>query len=142
MRPRSPRGQADFRREVQAIIQDPFEVFNPFYRGDQVLETVVKNFGLAQGKQVQGQSICKALSSLGLDPDAVLGRFPHQLSGGQCQGIMIARAILPNPKVIVADESVSMVDVSFQALILDNMLHLKRDQGIAFVYSTHDLSTA
>ncbi len=55
---------------------------------------------------------------------------------------MIARAILPNPKVIVADESVSMVDVSFQALILDNMLHLKRDQGIAFVYSTHDLSTA
>lgn len=127
---------------MQAIVQDPFEIFNPFYRGDQVLETVVKNFGLAQGKQVQGQIICKALSSLGLDPAAVLGRFPHQLSGGQCQEIMIARAILPNPKVIVADESVSMVDVSFQALILDNMLHLKRDQGIAFVYSTHDLSTA
>jgi len=127
---------------VQAIVQDPFEIFNPFYRGDQVLETVVKNFGLAQGKQVQGQIICKALSSLGLDPDAVLGRFPHQLSGGRCQQIMIAPAILPNPKVIVADESVSMVDVSFQALILDNMLHLKRDPGIAFVYSTHDLSTA
>lgn len=124
---------------MQTIVQDPFEVFNPFYRGDQVLETVVKNFGPAQGKQVQGQIICKALC---LDPDAVLGRFPHQLSGGQCQGIMIAHAILPNPKVIVADESVSMVDVSFQALILDNMLHLKRDQGIAFVYSTHDLSTA
>jgi len=124
---------------VQAIVQDPFEVFNPFYRGDQVLETVVKNFGLAQGKQVQGQIICKVLS---LDPDAVLGRFPHQLSGGRRQQIMIARAILPNPKVIVADESVSMVNVSFQALILDNMLHLKRDPGIAFVYSTHDLSTA
>jgi len=138
----SASGGTEFRREVQAIFQDPFEVFNPFYRIDHVLETVVKNFRLAKGKQDSDRLIRETLSSLGLQPDAVLGRFPHQLSGGQRQRIMIARAILPNPKVIIADEPVSMVDASLRALILDNMLHLKRDLGISFLYITHDLSTA
>jgi len=135
-------GWANFRREVQAIFQDPFEVFNPFYRVDHVLETVIKNFRLAHGHQERDRLIREALSSLGLEPDAVLGRFPHQLSGGQRQRIMIARAILPGPKVIIADEPVSMVDASLRALILENMLHLKRERGISFLYITHDLSTA
>lgn len=138
----SARSWSDFRREVQAIFQDPFEVFNPFYRIDHVLEMVVKNFQLAHGRQESDRLIRETLSSLGLEPDAVLGRFPHQLSGGQRQRIMIARAILPGPKVIVADEPVSMVDASLRALILENMLRLKRDLGISFLYITHDLSTA
>lgn len=131
-----------FRREVQAIFQDPFEVFNPFYRIDHVLETVVKKFNLAGSRQESDRLIRETLASLGLKPDEVLGRFPHQLSGGQRQRIMVARAVLPGPKVIVADEPVSMVDASLRALILDNMLRLKRDRGISFLYITHDLSTA
>jgi peptide/nickel transport system ATP-binding protein len=138
----SAREWSIFRREVQAIFQDPFEVFNPFYRVDHVLETVVKQFHLARGREEGNRLIHEALSSLGLEPESVLGRFPHQLSGGQRQRIMVARAVLPQPKVIVADEPVSMVDASLRALILDHMLRLKRDLGISFLYITHDLSTA
>jgi len=72
----------------------------------------------------------------------VLGKYPHQLSGGQRQRIMVARAFLPHPKLIVADEPVSMVDASLRALILENMLRLKDEFGISFLYITHDLSTA
>jgi peptide/nickel transport system ATP-binding protein len=138
----SARERTAFRQQVQAIFQDPFEVFNPFYRVDHVLETVVKKFKLAPDRRAADQLIRENLSVLGLKPDEVLGRFPHQLSGGQRQRIMVARAVLPDPKVIVADEPVSMVDASLRALILDNMLRLKRERGISFLYITHDLSTA
>lgn len=131
-----------FRREVQAIFQDPFEVYNPFYKVDHVLELVVQNFGLAKDRSHSRQLITNALELLGLKPDEVLGKYPHQLSGGQRQRIMVARAFLPHPRLIVADEPVSMVDASLRALILENMLRLKDEFGISFLYITHDLSTA
>jgi peptide/nickel transport system ATP-binding protein len=84
----------------------------------------------------------EAVEVVGLRPDDVLGKFPHELSGGQRQRVMVARAFLARPRLIVADEPVSMVDASLRALILDVMLHLRDDYGISFLYITHDLSTA
>jgi len=138
----APAEWTTFRREVQAIFQDPFEVYNPFYRVDHVLETVVKKFKLARDRDDGRRMIRAALEVLGLKPDEVLGKFPHQLSGGQRQRVMVARALLPKPRLIVADEPVSMVDASLRALILDNMLRMKHEYGISFLYITHDLSTA
>ena len=84
----------------------------------------------------------KALNIVGLHGEDVLRKYPHQLSGGQRQRIMMARAYMISPKLIVADEPVSMVDASLRASILDVMIRLKEEIGISFLYITHDLSTA
>src|SRR5437868_15140949 len=78
----------------------------------------------------------------GLRPEDTLGRYPHQLSGGQRQRIMVARALLLHPRVLLADEPVSMVDASLRATILESLVRLKRDLGISLIYITHDLTTA
>jgi peptide/nickel transport system ATP-binding protein len=127
-----------FRREVQAIFQDPFEVYNPFYKIDHILTTPLRKFGLTGGRQRIGE----ALEAVGLRPDETLGRYPHQLSGGQRQRITIARALLLEPRLIIADEPVSMVDASLRATILESLHRLYRDFGISFLYITHDLTTA
>ena len=131
-----------FGREVQPIFQDPFNVFNPFYRVDHVLTTPLRKFKLASSPADARAKIEDALSRVGLRPQDTLGRFPHELSGGQRQRIMVARAVLLRPRLIVADEPVSMVDASLRATILDEIRDLNRDLGIAFVYITHDLTTA
>jgi oligopeptide/dipeptide ABC transporter ATP-binding protein len=131
-----------FRRQVQAIFQDPFEVYNPFYKVDQVLTTPVRNFQLAASREAAHQLIEESLRLAGLQPEDTLGRYPHQLSGGQRQRIMVARALLLNPKIILADEPVSMVDASLRATILESLMKLKREMGISLVYITHDLTTA
>jgi peptide/nickel transport system ATP-binding protein len=132
----------EFRRDVQAIFQDPFEVFNPFYRVDAVLGLVIRNFHLARDGRSARRLMEEALELVGLRPDEVLGKYPHELSGGQRQRIMIARACLLRPRLIVADEPVSMLDASLRAIILEIMLRLKREFGVSFLYITHDLSTA
>ena len=131
-----------FRRDVQAIFQDPYEVYNPFYRVDHVLTTPVRKFRLARGRAQARGLIETALRAVGLRPEEILGRFPHQLSGGQRQRIMVARALLLRPKLIVADEPVSMVDASLRATILGSLRTLHEDFGISIVYITHDLATA
>jgi oligopeptide/dipeptide ABC transporter ATP-binding protein len=131
-----------FRREVQPIFQDPYDAFNPFYRVDHVLETPLKRFGLAASKREARSQIEEALERVGLRPNETLGRFPHQLSGGQRQRIGVARALLCRPRVIVADEPVSMVDASLRATILASLQVLNRDFGISIIYITHDLTTA
>src|SRR5689334_1563979 len=135
-------GRKGFRRQVQAIFQDPFEVYNPFYKVDQVLTTPVRNFQLAASREAAQQLIEESLRLAGLQPEDTLGRYPHQLSGGQRQRIMVARALLLSPRVILADEPVSMVDASLRATILESLVRLKRDLGISLVYITHDLTTA
>ena len=132
----------NFRREVQAIFQDPFGVYNPFYRIDHLLTTPLKTFDLASDRRVAAEMIDTALQTVGLNPADVLGRYPHQLSGGQRQRITIARALLLKPRLIIADEPVSMVDASLRATILESLLTLYRDFGISFIYITHDLTTA
>ena len=131
-----------FRREVQAIFQDPFEVYNPFYKVDHVLTTPMAKFGLARSKSQARDMIEAALSGVGLRPEETLGRYPHQLSGGQRQRIMIARAMLLQPQILLADEPVSMVDASLRATILESLLKLNRELGISIIYITHDLTTA
>ncbi|MFM2309556.1 MAG: hypothetical protein RLY87_1678 [Chloroflexota bacterium] len=131
-----------FRREVQAVFQDPFAVFNPFYTVDHLLTVPIERFKLAKSKADARNKMEEALSAVGLRPEDILGRFPHQLSGGQRQRINVARALLLKPKVLVADEPVSMVDASLRANILESLRGLHRDHGVSIVYITHDLTTA
>lgn len=132
----------DFRHEVQAIFQDPFEVYNPFYKVDHVLTVPIRKFGLAKSKSDERDIIKEALINVGLRPEETLGRYPHQLSGGQRQRITVARALLLNPKVIIADEPVSMIDASLRATILKSLQQLRDEMGISILYITHDLATA
>jgi ABC-type oligopeptide transport system ATPase subunit len=131
-----------FRRDVQAIFQDPFEVFNSFYKVDHVLTTPIAKFRLAGSKDERQALIENTLRAVGLRPEETLGRYPHQLSGGQRQRIMVARALLLRPKLIVADEPVSMIDASLRATVLANLRQLKDVFGISLIYITHDLTTA
>jgi peptide/nickel transport system ATP-binding protein len=131
-----------FLREVQVIFQDPFEVYNPFYRIDHVLEEPVANFRLAKSKAQGRDLIVEALVSVGLRPEETLGRYPHQLSGGQRQRVMVARSLLLRPRVIVADEPVSMIDASLRATVIESLRDLNRRFGISLIYITHDLTTA
>jgi oligopeptide/dipeptide ABC transporter ATP-binding protein len=134
--------RSDFRQHVQAIFQDPYEVYNPFYRVNHVLTMPVRRFRLAQTKaDAQGQ-IEDALRAVGLQPGEILGRYPHQLSGGQRQRIMVARALLLRPRLIIADEPVSMVDASLRATILGSLRKMHEELGISILYITHDLATA
>lgn len=131
-----------FLRDVQVIFQDPYEVYNPFYRIDHVLEEPVTNFRLAKSKAQGRDLIVDALTSVGLRPEETLGRYPHQLSGGQRQRVMVARALLLRPRVIIADEPVSMIDASLRATVIESLRDLNRRFGISLIYITHDLTTA
>jgi peptide/nickel transport system ATP-binding protein len=131
-----------FRREVQAVFQDPFAVFNPFYTVDHLLTVPIQRFKLAKSRADARNRMDEALTAVGLRPEDVLGRFPHQLSGGQRQRINVARALLLKPRLLVADEPVSMVDASLRANILETLRNLQRDHGVSIIYITHDLTTA
>jgi peptide/nickel transport system ATP-binding protein len=132
----------EYRRDVQVIFQDPFEAYNPFYKIDHVLETPVLNFGLAASRAEAHGLIERTLRAVGLRPEETLGRYPHQLSGGQRQRVMVARALLIRPRVMIADEPVSMVDASLRATILGSLRQLHDEFGISLIYVTHDLTTA
>ena len=138
----SPQQRLDYARQVQAVFQDPYAVYNPFYRVKHIFDLVVKNFKLAPNQAAARELIEDALKMVGMRGEEVLEKYPHQLSGGQRQRMMVARAYLLRPRLIVADEPVSMVDASLRAMILDIMLKLRDQQNISFLYITHDLSTA
>ncbi|MBV7336254.1 ABC transporter ATP-binding protein [Chloroflexi bacterium TSY] len=138
----SAQERKNFRREVQAVFQDPFSVYNPFYKVDHVLHVPIEKFNLAASKSERTRLIEDALTNVGLRPDETLGRYPHELSGGQRQRIMVARALLMKPRLIIADEPVSMVDASLRATILESLSKLNRELGISIMYITHDLTTA
>ena len=124
------------------IFQDPFEVYNPFYKVDHALHLPVRKTGVASSRDEAVEIIENTLRQVGLNPRDTLGRYPHQLSGGQRQRVMVARALLLNPRLIVADEPVSMVDASLRATILENLRQLNTEFGISIIYITHDLTTA
>jgi ABC-type glutathione transport system ATPase component len=131
-----------YRREVQAIFQDPYGSFNPFYKIDHTLAEPLIRFGIVSGRKAIYARIEEACAAVGLQASEMLGRFPHELSGGQRQRLMVARALLLRPRLIVADEPVSMVDASLRMTILQNIESLKNDHSISIVYITHDLATA
>ena len=136
------RERSDFRRQVQAIFQDPYASFNPFYTVDHSFIVPLRRFGIAANRAEAYDIMADALQRVGLDPGATFGSHAHQLSGGQRQRIMVARAAALRPKLIVADEPVSMVDASLRATILENIRQLRDEFGISVFYITHDLATA
>ncbi len=135
-------GRLEFRKDVQAVFQDPYACFNPFYRVNHALKFPYERFGLSKGASDTQNAMEEACRAVGLDPDLILNRYPHQLSGGQRQRLIVARALMLQPKLLIADEPVSMVDASLRATILKNIYDLKDKYGISILYITHDLATA
>ena len=132
----------EYIKNVQAIFQDPYEVYNPFYTVDRLLQLPIRKFKLAQSDDHAHELIMEVLDAVGLTPDRVLGKYPHQLSGGEAQRLAIARALLPQPDLLIADEPVSMVDMSLRAGILNVLLELKQRFKMSILFVTHDLSVA
>ncbi|MCL6441926.1 MAG: ATP-binding cassette domain-containing protein [Alicyclobacillus sp.] len=133
----------EYRRDVQIMMQDSYAALNPMRSVEQSITPPLLRAKLVKGHRQAKERAIELLESVGLTPgEQFLKKYPHQLSGGQRQRVCLARAISLNPKVIVADEPVSAVDVSIRLSILNLMAKLNREFGIAFVYITHDLSTA
>jgi peptide/nickel transport system ATP-binding protein len=131
-----------FMKQVQPIFQNPFEAFNPLKRVDRYLFTTARRFAEAKTKAAAEAAADLALAKVGLSLAEVRGRYPHELSGGQLQRIAVARALVSMPRLIVADEPVSMVDASIRMSIVNLFRSLADDLGVSIVYITHDLATA
>jgi len=132
----------EFRRSVQPIFQNPFESFSMRKTVDTYLYETAINLGIVQDRKGASGVIADVLSSIGLDINMVSGRYPHQFSGGELQRVSVARAMIPKPKLLVADEPVSMIDASMRMNIVNLFIELKEQYNVSFVYITHDLSTA
>ena len=129
------------RRTVQMVFQDPYESLNPRMRVADIVAEPLRVHRVASGAELSAR-VERALTQAGLTPvDAYLRRFPFELSGGQRQRVVIAAALALEPSLLVADEPVSMLDVSIRAEILNLLSRLAREEGIAIVMITHDLST-
>jgi peptide/nickel transport system ATP-binding protein len=134
---------AAFRRAVQLVHQDPYASLNPVRTVYDTLSAPLFRHGKARGRDDATARILELLRRVGLTPpDDFLPKYPHQLSGGQRQRVSIARALSVDPRVIVADEAVSMVDVSIRITLLDLLLALRDEFGVTIVLITHDLAVA
>jgi ABC-type oligopeptide transport system ATPase subunit len=131
-----------FMAKVQPIFQNPFEAFNPLKPLDHYLFLTARRFAGATSAAEEERLTDAALRQVGLSLAEAKGRFPHELSGGQLQRIAIARALISRPKLIVADEPVSMVDASLRMSIVNQFKALRDELGISIIYITHDLATA
>jgi ABC-type oligopeptide transport system ATPase subunit len=139
---RSTASRMAFMHKVQPIFQNPFEAFNPLKQLDRYLFMTSRRFHAEGDPAAVENAVDGALRKVGLSLREVRHRYPHELSGGQLQRVAIARALLSNPKLIVADEPVSMVDASLRMSIVNLFKALRDDLGISIVYVTHDLATA
>jgi len=130
------------RQKMQMIFQDPYESLNPRMTVFDIVAEPLRVHGLAEGEELTDRVI-RALENAELKPpEAFLTRYPHELSGGQRQRVGIARALVLNPEFIVADEPVSMIDVSLRAGILNLMMDLKERFGLTYLFITHDIAQA
>ena len=141
-RVRGRRALLAYRSEVQMIFQDPFASLNPVKKVQHHIERPLRIHGLATRGQVDAR-VRELLQRVGLvPPDEIAQKYPHQLSGGQRQRVAIARALAVEPSVVLADEPISMLDVSIRLGILNLILDLKQERDIAFLYVTHDIASA
>ena len=133
----------EYRRSVQLVHQDPYSSLNPTKTVFQTLSTPLKRWGIARSRAELVKRVSELLSLVGLKPpEDFLFKYPHQLSGGQRQRVVIARAISVHPELIVADEPITMIDVSLRIGILDLMLDLQKKLKTTYLFITHDFGAA
>ena len=139
--PRRGRGLRAYRQKLRMVFQDPFASLNPYHSIRYHLERPLELDDVVPKNEVEDE-VRRLLERVRLDPDAVIDRRPHELSGGQRQRIAIARALASRPQILVADEPVSMLDVSIRLGVLNLLADLQREEGLGVLYITHDLATA
>ena len=130
------------RRHVQLVFQDPFASLNPFHSVEHHLARPLRLHHRARTREETREQVARLLERVNLDPADFAHRRPHELSGGQRQRVAIARALAPGAQVVVADEPVSMLDVSIRLGVLALLARLQREERLAVLYITHDLATA
>jgi len=136
-------GDFAYRRRVQMIFQDPYASMNPHFKVKDVLEEPLLIHGIGRGRAERMALVAKAMEKVRMTPVSdFMDRYPHMLSGGQRQRIATARTLILKPSVIVADEPVSMIDLSTRAEILHLMKSIQADMELSYLYITHDISTA
>jgi oligopeptide/dipeptide ABC transporter ATP-binding protein len=133
--------RSDFLRILQPIFQNPFEAFSAYRTVDTYLQRTASRISQKNASETVA-AMEEALTSVGLKYADVKGKYPNQFSGGELQRVSIARALIPKPKIIIADEPVSMIDASLRMNIINLFLSLKQNYNTSFLYITHDLATA
>jgi len=131
----------EYYRNVQGVFQDPFSSYNPIFKADRIFSFIKEEFFPDVSTSDWNKKLNNSLEVVGLNPEHVLNKFPHQLSGGQLQRFLIARALLLDLKILVADEIISMLDASTRIDVL-NLLADLRGRGLSILFITHDLSLA
>jgi peptide/nickel transport system ATP-binding protein len=140
--PKEKKEKVWFTEGVQAIFQDPFGTFNPLRTVDRYFFETVQNYGLAEDKEEAITLIDQKLKAVGLSYEEFANKYPSEFSGGQLQRISVARALLTDPTLLIADEPVSMVDASLRMSIVNLFNKLRKEFGMSVLYITHDLATA
>jgi peptide/nickel transport system ATP-binding protein len=131
-----------FMKKVQPVFQNPFETFSPLRRVEEYLFDTAVNFGRVTRRRAAAPIVDEALRQVGLSLEEVNRRYAHELSGGQIQRVAVARALISQPRLILADEPVSMVDASLRMAIVNLFRKLRDEQQVSVIYITHDLATA
>jgi peptide/nickel transport system ATP-binding protein len=139
--PRRGRGLRSYRQQLRMVFQDPFASLNPYHSIRHHIERPLRLDNVVPKREVEDE-VRRLLERVRLDPDSVIDRRPHELSGGQRQRVAIARALASRPSLLVADEPVSMLDVSIRLGVLNLLADLQREEGLGVLYITHDLATA
>ncbi|MBU0465807.1 MAG: ATP-binding cassette domain-containing protein [Proteobacteria bacterium] len=130
----------DYRKDVQIIFQDPYESLNPRFRVFDLVAEPLRALKVCDSKEELTQRVIATIAMAGLNPKHYIKKYPHQMSGGELQRVGIAQALVLEPKLVIADEPLSMLDVSIRAGILDLIRDLSRSMNFSCIYVSHDLS--